>query len=127
MRKLLVLAISAPFLLVGAADPNLIKKAEGAGATEAASVALQYRPCRPGPGDDRCIQLYERGVRAAYASWQRRATEPSRRLARNEAEPRRIAMGGPDEPRAHHRRQHHASHDPRCVDRPRHDSDPEMM
>lgn len=25
--------------------------------------------CRPGPGDDRCIQLYERGVREDYAAW----------------------------------------------------------
>jgi hypothetical protein len=24
--------------------------------------AVDYPPCRPGPGDDRCIQLYERGV-----------------------------------------------------------------
>jgi hypothetical protein len=24
-----------------------------------------YPPCRPGPGDDRCIQLYERGVAGA--------------------------------------------------------------
>lgn len=23
----------------------------------------EYPPCDPGPGDDRCIQLYERGVR----------------------------------------------------------------
>jgi len=25
--------------------------------------ATDYPPCSPGPGDDRCIQLYERGVR----------------------------------------------------------------
>jgi hypothetical protein len=25
--------------------------------------AAEYPPCSPGPGDDRCIQLYERGVR----------------------------------------------------------------
>lgn len=23
----------------------------------------EYPPCSPGPGDDRCVQLYERGVR----------------------------------------------------------------
>jgi hypothetical protein len=28
-----------------------------------------YPPCNPGPGDDRCIQLYEPGVRAQLASW----------------------------------------------------------
>jgi hypothetical protein len=31
--------------------------------------AASYPPCRPGPGDDHCIQLYEPGVRAALASW----------------------------------------------------------
>jgi hypothetical protein len=30
-----------------------------------------YPPCSPGPGDDRCIQLYEPGVRQALASWDR--------------------------------------------------------
>jgi hypothetical protein len=28
-----------------------------------------YPPCSPGPGDDNCIQLYERGVSAQLASW----------------------------------------------------------
>jgi hypothetical protein len=28
-----------------------------------------YPACHPGPGDDNCIQLYERGVRTALASW----------------------------------------------------------
>jgi hypothetical protein len=31
--------------------------------------AANYPPCDPGPGDDHCIQLYERGVRMALASW----------------------------------------------------------
>jgi hypothetical protein len=31
--------------------------------------AQNYPACRPGPGDDRCIQLYEPGVRVALASW----------------------------------------------------------
>lgn len=30
--------------------------------------ARAYRPCRPGRGDDNCIQLYERRVGAAYAT-----------------------------------------------------------
>ena len=30
-----------------------------------------YPPCEPGPGDDNCIQLYEPGVRAQLASWNR--------------------------------------------------------
>ena len=33
--------------------------------------ASNYPPCDPGPGDDRCIQLYEPGVRARLASWNR--------------------------------------------------------
>ena len=43
---------------------------EGAGATSYTGMGgpleevatTDYPPCRPGPGDDRCIQLYERGV-----------------------------------------------------------------
>ena len=31
--------------------------------------AGNYPACAPGPGDDRCIQLYEPGVRVALASW----------------------------------------------------------
>ncbi len=33
----------------------------------AVTPAGAYRPCRPGRGDDNCIQLYEGRVRAAYA------------------------------------------------------------
>lgn len=40
--------------------------------------------CDPGPGDDRCIQLYEPGVRGAFAQWS--------------AGRDRMAMGGPEEP-----------------------------
>jgi hypothetical protein len=49
-----------------------------------------YPACRPGPGDDNCIQLYEPGVRTALASWNR----PTGGLA-GEAQ---TAMGGPYEP-----------------------------
>jgi hypothetical protein len=52
--------------------------------------AQNYPACRPGPGDDRCIQLYEPGVRLALASW----TQPTGGLAGAEA----TAMGGPYEP-----------------------------
>lgn len=31
----------------------------------ASTSTTDYRPCAPGPGDDSCIQLYERGVRSA--------------------------------------------------------------
>jgi len=49
-----------------------------------------YPPCRPGPGDDNCIQLYEPGVRTALASWNR----PTGGLAGET----QTAMGGPYEP-----------------------------
>jgi hypothetical protein len=56
------------------ADETLAASADAAGAgaytgmggplEEVAPVkaSSDYPPCRPGPGDDRCIQLYERGV-----------------------------------------------------------------
>jgi hypothetical protein len=53
--------------------------------------ADNYPPCAPGPGDDRCIQLYEPGVRTALASWNR----PTGGLADHQAT---TAMGGPYEP-----------------------------
>src|SRR6185295_18030801 len=48
--------------------------------------AAAYPPCRPGAGDDHCIQLYERGVRAQLAGWNSSATGSE------------TAMGGPYEP-----------------------------
>ena len=48
--------------------------------------AAAYPPCRPGAGDDHCIQLYERGVRAQLAEWNRSASGSE------------TAMGGPYEP-----------------------------
>jgi hypothetical protein len=50
-----------------------------------------YPPCSPGPGDDHCIQLYEPGVRAQLANWDR----PTGTLAENSATD---AVGGPYEP-----------------------------
>ena len=50
-----------------------------------------YPPCSPGPGDDRCIQLYEPGVRTQLAAW----NEPTGGLADHSAT---TAMGGPYEP-----------------------------
>jgi hypothetical protein len=52
--------------------------------------AQNYPACRPGPGDDNCIQLYEPGVRLALASW----TQPTGGLA----DGTQTAMGGPYEP-----------------------------
>jgi hypothetical protein len=109
MNKVFVLALSAPLLLVGAAYPKFQKdEAVMAEPSEAMVEApVTYRPCRPGPGDDRCIQLYERGVRAAYARWLRDHDVESPRT--------QVAMGGPDEPvdRPRHRAHHDGS---RCLE-----------
>jgi len=48
--------------------------------------AQGYPACNPGPGDDNCIQLYERGVTQALAGW--KGSDSG------------IAMGGPFEPAA---------------------------
>jgi len=53
--------------------------------------AADYPPCSPGPGDDHCIQLYERGVRAQLAGWNR----PTGGLAENSAT---TAAGAPYAP-----------------------------
>lgn len=51
-----------------------VETAEVTPATAASDLALRpathnYPPCDPGPGDDNCIQLYERGVRDQLSSW----------------------------------------------------------
>jgi hypothetical protein len=93
-----VLAISAPLLLIGAAYPDIAAEHGPATANplEATVGPVTYRPCRPGAGDDRCIQLYERGVRASYARWLRERR--GEQLAQ-------AAVGGPDTP-AHRARRH---------------------
>jgi len=50
----------------------------------AAGTDAVWPACRPGPGDDRCIQRYERGVNRAFAQWS--------------AGRSRMGMGGPEEP-----------------------------
>lgn len=71
MKKPLALAGLSLFVLIGAAYPETPQLHYGAavlaGSTEVTGPT--YRPCRRDPRDDRCIQLYERGVRAAYAQW----------------------------------------------------------
>ena len=53
--------------------------------------AQNYPPCRPGPGDDNCIQLYEPGVRTSLAAW----NQPTGGLGDGQTA---TAMGGPYEP-----------------------------
>ena len=50
--------------------------------------AQNYPACAPGPGDDRCIQLYEPGVQVALASW----SGPTGGLDNGQT-----GMGGPEE------------------------------
>ena len=89
MKKLLALAFTAPVLLIGAALPA--DQAAVSASGQAATAPVRYRPCRAEPSDDRCIQLYERGVRASYARWLRTGG-PTQRATQ-------VAMGGPVEPR----------------------------
>jgi hypothetical protein len=48
-----------------------------------------YPPCTPGPGDDRCIQLYEPGVRTQLSQW----NQPTGGLSGSA----QVGMGGPYE------------------------------
>ena len=152
MKKPLALAGLSLFVLVGAAYPDAPQlhyaAAVMAGSTEVSGPT--YRPCRRGPGDDRCIQLYERGVRTAYAAWLRdhgvggpdaHADAPPRaRHARRAAVPRhappRYAEAAPTHPaparcvdgdrrdhRMHHPRMRHEEHRDRRDDARQRDQD----
>lgn len=61
-----------------------VDSADGQGGPYEPVAATSWPACDPGPGDDRCIQLYEPGVRSAFAQWS--------------AGRERVAMGGPYEP-----------------------------
>jgi len=66
----------------------------------AAPDAGTYPACRPGPGDDHCIQLYEPGVRAALASWTPRDVDTTLAGEMGDGTPSAEAtgVGGPYEP-----------------------------
>jgi hypothetical protein len=80
MKKSRIVIAAALVLGVAAAVPGgprlsydltVFSATEGGGGAHprrGADPTRVYRPCRPGPGDDRCIQLYERGVREALAA-----------------------------------------------------------
>lgn len=59
-----------------------VAKDSAVGGPDEASVDM-WPTCRPGPGDDRCIQLYEPGVMTALAAMKSQSN---------------VAMGGPFEP-----------------------------
>lgn len=95
-------AVKTPPPKVAPKPATSVSKAEAASAswiaddqslaeTTPQSAAGNYPPCSPGPGDDHCIQLYERGVRAQLASW----NEPTGGLADGSATD---ATGAPYEP-----------------------------
>ena len=69
MKKPLVLAALSGLILVGAAYPGP-DRFDDRDAAVSAEGGQHYRPCRS-RRDDRCIQLYERGVSARYARWLR--------------------------------------------------------
>jgi hypothetical protein len=74
-----------------AASASWIADDQSLAETTPQPAAANYPPCSPGPGDDHCIQLYERGVRAQLAAWDR----PTGTLAENSAT---TAAGAPYEP-----------------------------
>jgi hypothetical protein len=109
MKRVLPIVLAGPLVLIGAAYPDEKMDYHAAAGPAPAAVATGYRPCRPGPGDDRCIQLYERGVRASYARWMRgREVEP----ARNEI----AAVGGPVEEPTYARHRPYDGDGHRCHD-----------
>lgn len=90
--KHIIAAAKAPSTAATSASADVGDDLTGVGGPEepvetaAATAAASYPACRPGPGDDSCIQLYEPGVQQALASWE----------ADHSGE--RLAMGGPEEP-----------------------------
>jgi len=90
---------------MGGPDESAEAVADASAAAELAPrpAAQNYPPCRPGPGDDNCIQLYEPGVRVALASWNQPTgglAQPGEAMAAAEplGEPAATAVGGPYEP-----------------------------
>jgi len=97
-------------------DPDAVDKGMGGPLEEVTTTAdaapqpaaANYPPCRPGPGDDNCIQLYEPGVRDALAAWSPSTLPDTRLAAAEQASDTTLAgemgeatgVGGPYEPAA---------------------------
>jgi hypothetical protein len=101
MNKPLILAALAAFVLVGASYPEDSTKKD-----DTAAPPTSWRPCRTRT-DDHCIQLYEHGVRAAYAQW----------LREHGIAPARLASASPRHHARHHR--HAVQIASRCIESPR--------
>lgn len=74
MKKSLVIIASALLVAVGAANHDRLRYdstvfADARTPSGARAVRVEYPPCIKGVREDRCIQLYERGMRRSYARW----------------------------------------------------------
>ena len=75
MRKALILSALALLIAVGAASTHRLRydssvfTGRGELTQTRPRVVREYPPCIKGVREDRCIQLYERGMRRAYARW----------------------------------------------------------
>ena len=75
MRKSLIFGAVALLLAVGAAGTHRLRydssvfTGRGELTQTRPRVVREYPPCIKGVREDRCIQLYERGMRRAYARW----------------------------------------------------------
>ena len=74
MRKSLILIASALLIAVGAAGTQRLRYdstifGSRGEVTETRRPVRDYPPCVRGVREDRCIQLYERGVRRSYQRW----------------------------------------------------------
>jgi hypothetical protein len=101
MNRPVTLAALAAFALIGAAYPtaprlDYVVDLDGGGPSLSTApttgAAASWRPCRRDPTDDNCIQLYERGVRAAYARWRRAHGATETRVAARHARRQQVAL-----------------------------------
>ena len=75
MRKSLILGVVSLLLAVGAASTHRLRydssvfTGRGELTQTRQRVVREYPPCIKGVREDRCIQLYERGMRRAYDRW----------------------------------------------------------
>lgn len=114
MKKPLALAALSGLILVGAAYPAADRLGYDRDVASADG-GQRYRPCRS-RHDDRCIQLYERGVSTRYARWLRDGDpgfdQAVRYAVYQDGAERRAAMRRGHHDRMagdRHRHDHHAS------------------
>lgn len=97
VKKSLIIIASALLLAVGAASHHRLRYDStvfaGSGDVSGGprAVRVEYPPCVKGVREDRCIQLYERGVRRSYQRW----------LAAHGRGGERVAARGPGRARAY--------------------------